>query len=169
MHAHTKENIMAKAAAKKTVKTARAAKPKKAPASTPLRAAPGKLAKATKAPVAKKVSPKSNIQLKKTCAARAPVISKDELRNQIEKLAAANATLKTKSRETAKALKAAESRIAVLEHQIDQTQAKAAIEDKPTEKVKLPRKTRAPKLVDQPAAKADRDEEADALPELETA
>jgi hypothetical protein len=116
---------MAKAAAKKTVKTAKAAKPKKAPASKTMRAAPGKLAKATKAPFAKKVAPKGNVQPKKTRAARAPVISKDELRNQIEKLANLNATLKAKCREVTKALKAAEARIAVLEHQIGQTEARA--------------------------------------------
>ncbi len=51
----------------------------------------------------------------KKAATRAPVISKDELRSQIEKLTAGNATLKKKNRETVKALKAATARIAALE------------------------------------------------------
>jgi len=51
----------------------------------------------------------------KKAATRAPVISKDELRSQIEKLASDNATLKKKNRETVKALKAATARIAALE------------------------------------------------------
>jgi hypothetical protein len=53
---------------------------------------------------------------------------KNERRNQIEKLTAANLTLKTKGRETAKALKTAEARIEVLEYQNSQTEAKAVNE-----------------------------------------
>ena len=159
---------MAKAAAKKTAKTAKAYKPKKAPASKPLRAAQGKLAKATKAPVVKKLAPKANAKLKKTRAARAPVISKDELRNQIEKLTAANATLKIKNRESAKALKAAEAQIAVLEHQIGQTEVKAVIEEKPAREVKSPRQKRSSKATVQPTPEIDGHEEADAPLEAET-
>jgi len=163
-----KEEIMAKAAAKKTTKTAKAAKSKKTSALKPLRAASGKLAKATKAPVAKTAAPKPNVQLKKTRAARTPVVSKDELRSQIEKLAAANATLRTKNRENAKALKAAETRIAVLEHQIGQTEAKPVMEAKPAPKVKSPRQTRSSKAAAEPTPESEGHEEAEAPPEVET-
>ena len=142
---------MAKAATKKSPKISKVAKPEKAPAAKSAHATLKKPIKIAKAPVAKKVAVKASVPVKKTRAARAPVISKDDLRNQIEKLTAANATLKTKGRETAKALKAAEARIAVLEHQISQTEAKVEIEDKPIDRVKSPRKTRTPKTTNRPS------------------
>jgi chromosome segregation ATPase len=104
---------------------------------------------------------KAGVPKKKTRAARAPVISKDELRNQIEKLTAANVTLKTKGREIAKAFKAAEARIEVLEHQISQTEAKAAIKDKPVQQVKTSRKTRTLKTEAEPDPQGEDSEEAE--------
>jgi hypothetical protein len=163
-----KENTMAKAVTKKSPKTSKVSKPKKAPAAKSSRVTPAKLIKAAKAPVAKKVVAKASVPAKKTRAPRAPVISKDELRNQIEKLTAANATLKTKGRETTKALKAAEARIAVLEHQMSQTVTKAVIEEKPTEKVKFPRKRRTPKTVNQPSPQSEDGEEMKEPADLET-
>lgn len=121
---------MAKAATKKSPKTSKVSKPQKAPAAKSSPVTPAKPVKAAKAPVAKKVVVKASVPAKKTRAARAPVISKDELRNQIEKLTSANVALKAKGRETAKALKAAEVRIEVLQHQISQNETKAALEDK---------------------------------------
>jgi septal ring factor EnvC (AmiA/AmiB activator) len=81
------------------------------------------MAKAATKPVAKSKKLPARKTAAKTAAKpaklarkpRAPVISKDELRSQIEKLTASNATLKKKNRETVKALKAAEARITALE------------------------------------------------------
>jgi hypothetical protein len=115
---------MAKAATKKTTKTSKTAKPEKGSPSKPVRATAVKLAKTARAPSGKKPAAKAAVSAKKIPAARAPVISKEELRSQIEKLTTANATLKMKNREAVKALKAAEARIAVLEHQIGQSEAK---------------------------------------------
>jgi hypothetical protein len=162
-----KDNAMAKTATKKTPKTSRISQSKKAPAAKSARATPTKPVKVAKAPAAKKVVVKASVPAKKTRAARAPVISKDELRNQIEKLTMANAALKTKGRETAKALKAAEARIAVLEHQISQIEVKAEIEDKPTERVKPPRKARMQKSANQLAPKSEGHEEAEVPPATE--
>lgn len=122
---------MAKAATKKSPKTSKVSQPKKAPAAKSPRVTPAKPVKVAKPPAARKVAAKASVPAKKTRAARAPIISKDDLWNQIEKLTTANAILKAKGRETAKALKVAEVRIAVLEHQISQTETKAEIEDKP--------------------------------------
>jgi hypothetical protein len=163
-----KESDMAKAATKKSPKTSKVSKPRKVAAAKSSRVTPAKPIRAAKAPVAKKVVAKASVPAKKTRAARAPVISKDELGNQIEKLTATNTTLKTKGRETAKALKAAEARIAVLEHQISQTVTKAVIEEKPTEKVKFPRKTRMPKTVNQSAPEAEGGEEIEGRLDSET-
>ncbi len=58
--------------------------------------------------------------------ARVPPPSKGELRAQIEKLEAANATLKAKSREANRAAKIAARRIAELEDQVAQLETAAA-------------------------------------------
>jgi hypothetical protein len=150
-----KENAMAKAATKKSPKTSKVSQPKKAPAAKSPRVTPAKPVRVAKAPVAKKVVAKTSLPAKKIRAARAPVISKDELRNQIEKLTSANVALKTKGRETAKALKVAEARITVLEHQITQTDTKAMREEKSTPAVKSPRKPRTSKTGAQPAPEAE--------------
>lgn len=145
---------MAKAATKKSLKTSKVSKPKKAPAAKSVRATLKKTVTAAKPPV-QKIAAKASVPAKKTRAVRAPVITKDELRNQIERLTAVNATLKTKNRETAKALKAAEARIEVLEHRISQTEGKVMIDAKPTKTVESPRKMRAPKSEPDSAPEAD--------------
>ncbi len=90
---------MAKSATKKTVKSAtKAAKPGR-------RAAAAKPIKAVKA----------SAPAKKSVAARAPVISKDELRAQLEKAQATNASLRTKSREATRAAKASAAHVPELE------------------------------------------------------
>lgn len=137
---------MAKAAAKKT-----AAKTKtKTPAPKPVKAAAAKTAKATKAlppkkPVAKTPAVKAPVVkkpavTKAAAAVRAPVVSKDELRAQVEKLNGTITTLRSKNREAVKALKAAETRIAALEHEISQIEVKPV-----AEKPVAPRKPRAVK------------------------
>ncbi len=75
-------------------------------------------------------------------ATRVPPPSKGELRAQIEKLEAANATLKAKSRETNRTAKAAARRIAELEEQVVQLQAAAA---KTTAPVASPAETKTPR------------------------
>lgn len=115
---------MVKAATKKNQRISKVVEPKTLPARKPARTTPAKQTKVGKASIAKKAVAKTSTVAKKTRATRAPVITKDELRAQIEKLTAANVTLKTKGRETAKALKVAEGRVAVLEDQISQTEAK---------------------------------------------
>jgi septal ring factor EnvC (AmiA/AmiB activator) len=86
----------------------------------------GKLATTKSAKTVKSVSAP-----KKEPSVRAPVVSKDELRAQLEKLQTANATLRTKSREVGRAAKAAEARIAELEDQVVQLEAKLASQTKP--------------------------------------
>jgi hypothetical protein len=51
-------------------------------------------------------------------SARAPTVSKDELRARVAKLERANATLRAKSRDAARAAKAAAARIAELDDQV---------------------------------------------------
>ena len=55
---------------------------------------------------------------------RAPKLSKDELRAQVEKLERANATLRAKSRETNRAAKSAGARIAELEGEVGRLEKK---------------------------------------------
>jgi RNA polymerase primary sigma factor len=110
---------MAKAAAKKTVKKTT---PKtKTIARKPVKAVAAK-AVAPKKPVAKKPAAKP------VAPTRAPAVSKDELRAQIEKLNNTIAGLRVKNREAVKALKAAEHKIAALEHEISQTAVKPVVE-----------------------------------------
>jgi hypothetical protein len=125
---------MARAATKKTSKPSKVAKPRKAAARI----------------AAKPVKTTSKAAAKKTAPAKAAPISKDALRSQVEQLAAANATLKTKNREANKALKAALAQIADLEHQISQSDAKPIIEHAPAPKAKTPRKPRTPKIAAEP-------------------
>jgi hypothetical protein len=58
--------------------------------------------------------------------ARAPKLSKDELRAQVEKLERANVTLRAKSRETNRAAKSAGVRIAELEGEVARLEKKVA-------------------------------------------
>ena len=70
-------------------------------------------AKATAAPTRGTAVPKRT-----AAVPRPPVVTKDELRAQVEKLERANATLRTKNREAARAFKAATARIETLEAQV---------------------------------------------------
>jgi chromosome segregation ATPase len=107
---------MAKAATKKAVKPAKkAVKPGRRVAA----AKPTKIAKAA-APV------------KKSATARAPVVSKDELRAQLEKAQATIASLRTKSREATRAAKASATQLAELEAKVAQLEKKLAVQEKPT-------------------------------------
>jgi len=106
---------MAKAAPKKTVKpAAKAAKPGRRPAG----------AKTTK--VVKAVAP-----AKKPAAVKAPLVSKDELRAQLEKAQNTIATLRTKSREAVRAAKAAAVQIVELEAKVAELEKKLAAQAKP--------------------------------------
>lgn len=137
---------MAKAAAKKTAAKAKT----KAPARKAVKAAPAKAVKApapkkpAAKPVVKTVAKKPAVVKKpaatKAAAVRAPVVSKDELRAQIEKLENTITTLRAKNRDAVKALKIAENRVAELEHEISQIEVKPVAE-KPVQ----PRKPRAVK------------------------
>ena len=124
---------MAKAATKKTVKSAtKAVKPGR-------RAAAAKPTKSVKA-----VAP-----AKKPAAAKAPVVSKDELRAQLEKAQTTITTLRTKSREATRAAKEAAARIASLEAKVAQLEKTSSAKEKPTspapvsEKLAKPRGRRA--------------------------
>jgi hypothetical protein len=90
---------MAKAATKKPVKpTTKAEKP-------------GRRSTVAKATKASKAAPPA----KKPAAVKAPAVSKDELRVQLEKAQTTITTLRTKSREATRAAKEAAARIAELE------------------------------------------------------
>ncbi len=131
---------MAKAAAKKIVK--KTAPKTKTPARKPVKAVAAKTVKATKAPAPKKTVAKKTVAkiaakapavvkkpvTKAVAPARAPVVSKDELRTQIEKLNNTIAGLRVKNREAVKALKTAENKIAELEHEISQIDVKPVVE-----------------------------------------
>ena len=104
---------MAKATQKKTTKPGTKA------------AKPGRPAAAKPAKVIKPAAP-----VKKPAAVRAPVISKDELRAQLEKAQNTVATLRAKSREAVRAAKAAAAHIAELEAQVAQLEKKIAAETK---------------------------------------
>jgi chromosome segregation ATPase len=64
---------------------------------------------------AKSKAPAPKTTLAKAAAERAPMLTKGELRAQVEKLERANATLRAKGREATKAAKTAAARIAELE------------------------------------------------------
>jgi hypothetical protein len=106
---------MAKATPKKTAKPAtRAVKP-------------GRRSAATKTTnVVKAEAP-----VKKKAAVKAPVVSKDELRIQLEKAQNTITTLRTKSREAVRAAKASAAQIAELEAKVAQLEKKLAAQPKP--------------------------------------
>jgi hypothetical protein len=106
---------MAKAAPKKAVKPAsNATKPGRRPAG----AKTNKVVKAG-APV------------KKPAAVKAPLVSKDELRAQLEKAQNTIATLRTKSREAVRAAKAAAVQIVELETKVAELEKKVGAQAKP--------------------------------------
>jgi hypothetical protein len=147
LQTYVKANAIANTATKKTLKPLTAAKVKRAATRKPMRAKPATIAKTAKAPVVNARGAELDVQAKEPRATRAPAVSKEELRNQIEKLTAANVTMKVKNRQTAEALRATAARIAVLELQIGQTQRKVVIEDKAPEKDNSPRNRRTPNTV----------------------
>ena len=124
---------MAKAAPKKAVKPAtKTAKPGRRSAAVK----PTKVVKA--AAPAKKPAP-----------TKAPVVSKDELRAQLEKAQTTITTLRTKSREASRAAKEAAARIAELEAKVAKLEKTSSAKEKPTspapvsEKLAKPRGRRA--------------------------
>ena len=104
-------------------------KPGRPAAAAKAPAKPAKAAAAAKPVAAAKASAAQPIATKRQAAvptpAATPKPSKDELRAQVEKLEGANETLRTKSRETNKAMKAAAKRIAELEEQVAQLERAA--------------------------------------------
>jgi hypothetical protein len=105
---------MAKAAAQKITK----------PATT--KAKPGRRPAARSAKVVKSATP-----VKKPAAVKAPVVSKDELRAQLEKAQNTIATLRTKSREAVRAAKLSAAQIAELEAKVAQLEKNLAAQAKP--------------------------------------
>ena len=105
---------MAKAATKKAVKpTMRAEKP-------------GRRSTVAKATKASKAAPPA----KKTAAVKAPAVSKDELRVQLEKAQTTIASLRTKSREATRAAKASAAQIAELEAKVQKLEKKSSAQAK---------------------------------------
>jgi len=103
---------MAKAAPNKAVKPAK----------------PGRRAAAAKPiKVAKAAAP-----AKKPAVVKAPVISKDELRAQLEKAQATIASLRIKSREATRAAKASAAQVAELEAKLAQLENKSSAHEKPS-------------------------------------
>ena len=106
---------MAKATPKKAAKpAAKTTKPGRRPAS----------AKTTK--VVKAAAP-----AKKPAAVKAPLVSKDELRAQLEKAQNTIATLRTKSRDAVRAAKAAAAQIVELEAKVTELEKKVGAQAKP--------------------------------------
>jgi uncharacterized coiled-coil DUF342 family protein len=106
---------MAKAASKKTTKPATTTvKPSRRPV----------ISKATK--VAKAAAP-----VKKPATVKTTVVSKDELRAQLEKAQNTISTLRTKSREAVRAAKASAAQIAELEVKVAQLEKKLTAQEKP--------------------------------------
>jgi len=99
-------------------RTARGRKPGRPPAASAKPAVKGRASKSTRAAAA----PKPTL----AALPRAPKLSKDELRAQVEKLERANATLRAKSRETNRVAKSSAARIAELEGEIARLEKKAA-------------------------------------------
>jgi chromosome segregation ATPase len=80
-----------------------------------------------------------------TTPTAAPKLSKDELRAQVAKLEGSNATLKAKSRDMNRMIKAASSRIAELETELAELREQAAavqVVAKPVKEAKAPRAAR---------------------------
>jgi hypothetical protein len=105
---------------------ARAA-PKKATKPAAKATKPGRPAAAKTTKVVKAAAP-----VKKPAAVKAPVVSKDELRAQLEKAQNTIATLRTKSREAIRAAKASAAQIAELEATVAQLEKKLASQTKTT-------------------------------------
>ena len=136
---------MAKAAPKKAAKAAtKAVKPGRRPAA----------AKTTKVV-------KAAATVKKPAAVKAPVLSKDELRIQLDKALKTIDTLRIKSREAVRAAKASAAQIAELEAKVAQLEKPPAVKAKPTS----PAPTAA-KSAKKPGRKAAVKTESDAVTEI---
>ncbi len=103
------------------VATKKAVKPAKKPVKPGRRVAAAKPTKSVKAAA----------PAKKPAAARAPVVSKDVLRAQLEKAQTTITTLRTKSREATRAAKEAAARIAELEAKVAQLEKTSSAKEKP--------------------------------------
>lgn len=157
---------MAKAAPKKPAKpAAKAAKRAGRPAA--VKAGAMKPAKTAKAKAVKAKAP-----VKKPAAVKPPVISKDELRAQLEKALTTIATLRAKSRDAVRAAKISTARIAELEATVEQLEKKLAAQAKPAKPAKAARPAkpaapakprRAKAAVKAEAAPADAEAENEAL------
>ena len=128
---------MAKAATKKSAK----------PATETTKPGRPTAAKTTK--VVKAAAP-----VKKPTVAKPPVISKDELRAQLEKAQNTIATLRTKSREAVRVAKASAAQIAELEATVAQLEKKLASQAKPAKLVATSAKS-TKQRGRKPAVKAD--------------
>jgi len=106
---------MAKAATKKAVKSATKG------------VKPGRRVAAAKPPKSVKATPPA----KKPAAVRAPVVSKDELRAQLEKAQTTITALRAKSREANRLAKEAAARIAELEAKVAQLEKTSPVKEKP--------------------------------------
>ena len=69
--------------------------------------------------------------VKKPATARAPVVSKDELRAQLEKAQSLIAGLRTKAREATRAAKASAAQTAELQAKVAQLERTSAVKEKP--------------------------------------
>lgn len=93
---------------------------------------------------------------KKPTAVKAPVVSKDELRAQLEKAQTKIISLRTKSRDATRATKAAMAQITELEAKVAQLEKKASAEDKLASPKPTPEKPAKPRGR-KPATKAESD------------
>lgn len=87
---------------------------------------PGRPPAAAPKTTAKTTAPEKAAAAKRPAVPSAGFTSKEELRAQVEKLERANATLRAKSREAARAAKLAAGRIAELEEEVAQLQKRVA-------------------------------------------
>jgi hypothetical protein len=117
--------------AKAGQRTARVRKPGRSAAASAKPAVRGRTSKPARAAAAPKPGP--------AALPRAPKLSKDELRAQVEKLERANATLRAKSRETNRAAKSAAARIAELEGEVARLEKKVASQAAATTRGARPR------------------------------
>jgi hypothetical protein len=120
---------MAKAATKKAVKSAKKA------------ATPGRRVAAAKPTK----SVKAAAPAKKPAPVRAPVVSKDELRAQLEKAQTTITTLRTKNREAIRAAKAAAAHIAELEAKVTQLEKTSSVKEKSNSAAPTPEKLLKPR------------------------
>jgi hypothetical protein len=118
-----------------------------------------KAAKASRKPAAAKTKKvvKAVAPVKRPTPIKAPVVSKDELRVQLEKAQTTIATLRTKAREATRAAKSSAAQIAELEAKVAQLEKKSAPQEKPTAQSSIaakPAKQRRRKVAEKAGAEA---------------